>query len=150
MTNSRQASAYAGQEKDQRVSMPVDLPIAGASLSDRQIHEVVQNHRRLRPIAPTALSARNSAPQAVTQPNWTAAIQAVFAAWLPYSSNADAVVASAGKSGTRASQTARTSLGRKSRLLWNCQRGQTGKAYRLRLLELSATGKCIISYLPSP
>jgi hypothetical protein len=145
MKSSTQAN-NDGQKRRRAASVPFDLPITGASLCDHQICKVVQKHRRLRPIAPAAVSGPNSARTDVTQPNWTAATQAVFAAWLPSSSKAGAVVASAGKTGTRASQTARTSLGRRSRKSGRLGRAQTSKIYCIRLLPLPGSGKCIISY----
>ena len=144
MNNSTQASDDR-QEQHQMGFMRCDHSITG--LPDHQIYEVVQKHRRLRPIAPADVSGPNSALMDVTQPNWTAATQAVFAAWLPESSKANAVVASAGKTGTRASQTARTSLGRKSRKRDLLGRTPSGKTYRIRLLNLPEAGKHILSYL---
>ncbi len=129
--------------------MASDHPITGSP--DHPILEVVQNHRRLRTIAPTIASAPTCALAGVPQLTWTAATQAVFAAWLPLSFTRIVVVASAGKSGTRVSQTARTSLGRNSRLILN-YRPFVGcnKSYRVLLVELAGTGRHIISYRLAP
>jgi hypothetical protein len=115
--------------------------------SDHPILEVVQNHRQLRPIAPTIESVPTFTLPIGLQLTWTAATQAVFAAWLPSSCLRNAVVAYASKSGTRVSQTARTSLGRKPRFLLN-HRPFAGrsKTYRVALNELGRTGRHIISY----
>lgn len=152
MKSSWQARNDAGQESNRSASTASGLPIPGASPCDHRIYQVVQNHRQLRSIAPAIASAETTALTLASQLNWTAATQAVFAAWLPLSFTRNGVVASAGKSGTRVSQTARTSLGRKSRFFMNSRRFEAarGKAYQVGLIELSGTGKHIISYRPAP
>jgi hypothetical protein len=126
-------------------SIDSDHPITGSA--DHPIHDVVQKHRQLRPIAPTIESVPTFTLPIGPQLTWTAATQAIFAAWLPLSFTRIVVVASAGKSGTRVSQTARTSLGRKPRFLLN-HRPFAGrsKTYRVALNELGRTGRHIISY----
>ncbi|MFI5104795.1 MAG: SPFH domain-containing protein, partial [Terriglobales bacterium] len=101
------------------------LLVAAAANVFRNLYQVVQYHRQLRPIAPGSLSGISSGPEGtpaggpsthgrpVEKPhlNWTTAKWAFPAAWLPLILAAGIVVVPSGMGGIRVSQTAGTRLG---------------------------------------
>ncbi|HWS17728.1 MAG TPA: SPFH domain-containing protein, partial [Candidatus Elarobacter sp.] len=88
----------------------------------KNLYQVVQYHRQLRPIAPGSLSGLSSGPEGAStgttpirgvtvekpQLNWTTAKWAFPAAWLPLILAAGIVVVPSGMGGIRVSQTAGT------------------------------------------
>jgi regulator of protease activity HflC (stomatin/prohibitin superfamily) len=88
----------------------------------KNLYQVVQYHRQLRPIAPGVVSGLSSGPEGVSaeppsthgvvvekpQLNWTTAKWAFPAAWLPLILAAGIVVVPSGMGGIRVSQTAGT------------------------------------------
>jgi regulator of protease activity HflC (stomatin/prohibitin superfamily) len=90
----------------------------------RNLYQIVQYHRQLRPIAPGSLSGFSSGPEGAStgtasthgvlvepQLNWTIAQWAFPAAWLPLILAAGIVVVPSGMGGIRVSQTAGTRPG---------------------------------------
>jgi hypothetical protein len=100
------------------------LLMAAAINVFRNLYQIVQYHRQLRPIAPGSLSGFSSGPEgasagtssthgALVEPqlNWTIAQWAFPAAWLPLILAAGIVVVPSGMGGIRVSQTAGTRPG---------------------------------------
>jgi regulator of protease activity HflC (stomatin/prohibitin superfamily) len=101
------------------------LLVAAAANVFRNLYQVVQYHRQLRPIAPGSLSGISSGPEGAStgtpsthgatvekpQLNWTTAKWAFPAAWLPLILAAGIVVVPSGMGGIRVSQTAGTRPG---------------------------------------
>lgn len=101
------------------------LLIAAATNVLKNLYQVVQYHRQLRPIAPGALSGTSSGPEGASagtplthgvlaekpQLNWTIATWAFPAAWLSLILAAGIVVVPSGMGGIRVSQTAGTRPG---------------------------------------
>jgi regulator of protease activity HflC (stomatin/prohibitin superfamily) len=101
------------------------LLVAAAANVFRNLYQVVQYHRQLRPIAPGSWSGISSGPEGVSagapsthgaspekpQLNWTTAKWAFPAAWLPLILAAGIVVVPSGMGGIRVSQTAGTRPG---------------------------------------
>jgi regulator of protease activity HflC (stomatin/prohibitin superfamily) len=101
------------------------LLMAAAINVFRNLYQIVQYHRQLRPIAPGALSGTSSGPENASagtplthgvlvekpQLNWTIATWAFPAAWLPLILAAGIVVVPSGMGGIRVSQTAGTRPG---------------------------------------
>src|SRR6478672_3349397 len=104
------------------------LLVAAAANVFRNLYQVVQYHRQLRPIAPGSLSGMSSIssgpegtptegpsthgrPVEKPQLNWTTAKWAFPAAWLPLILAAGIVVVPSGMGGIRVSQTAGTRPG---------------------------------------
>jgi regulator of protease activity HflC (stomatin/prohibitin superfamily) len=100
------------------------LLVAAAINVFRNLYQIVQYHRQLRPIAPGSLSGFSSGPEgasagtssthgALVEPqlNWTIAQWAFPAAWLPLILAAGIVVVPSGMGGIRVSQTAGTRPG---------------------------------------
>jgi len=98
------------------------LLAASAANVFRNLYQVVQYHRQLRPIAPLsgAVSTLDGAPAGPSthgsfaekpQLNWTTAKWAFLAAWLPLTLAAGIVVVPSGMGGIRVSQTAGTRPG---------------------------------------
>src|SRR5712671_3336526 len=91
----------------------------------KNLYQVVQYHRQLRPIAPGSLSGLSSGTEGASagatsthgrfaekpQLNWTTAKWAFLAAWLPLTLAAGIVVVPSGMGGIRVSQTAGTRPG---------------------------------------
>ena len=98
------------------------LLVATAANVFRNLYQVVQYHRQLRPIAPGSLSGISSGPEGASmgtpsthgalvekpQLNWATAKWAFPAAWLPLILAAGIVVVPSGMGGIRVSQTAGT------------------------------------------
>src|SRR6266481_3962867 len=100
------------------------LLVAAAVNVFKNLYQVVQYHRQLRPIAPGSLSGMSFGPEGVPagpplihgapvepQLNWTTAKWAFLAAWLPLTLAAGIVVVPSGMGGIRVSQTAGTRPG---------------------------------------
>lgn len=101
------------------------LLMAAAINVFRNLYQIVQYHRQLRPIAPGVLSGFSSGPEGASartplthgalvekpQLNWTIAQWAFPAAWLPLILAAGIVVVPSGMGGIRVSQTAGTRPG---------------------------------------
>jgi regulator of protease activity HflC (stomatin/prohibitin superfamily) len=100
------------------------LLLAAAVNVFRNLYQIVQYHRQLRPIAPGSLSGFSSGPEGAStgtasthgvlvepQLNWTIAQWAFPAAWLPLILAAGIVVVPSGMGGIRVSQTAGTRPG---------------------------------------
>ena len=98
------------------------LLMAAAANVLKNLYQVVQYHRQLRPIAPGALSGTSSGPEGASastplthgvivekpQLNWTIATWAFPAVWLSFILAAGIVVVPSRMSGTRVSQTVGT------------------------------------------